>query len=120
MLKFFFKLFGWDSQLKILTQEELQILSVPRSPLWKSVREKHLKKEPSCMVCGNKNNLNVHHIIPFHVDPSKELDPNNLITLCEGDTFNCHLFFGHLRHWIKHNPSVLKDAEEWRIKTNKH
>ena len=111
------KLFGIDNQLKTLTQQEVEILSAPRSPLWKKIREEHLKKQPNCMVCGNKNNLNVHHIIPFHVDSSKELEPENLITLCEGETFNCHLFFGHLRHWINHNPDVIKDADAWRNKT---
>lgn len=57
-----------------------------------------------------------HHVIPVHVDPSKELDGDNLITLCEGPSFNCHLFFGHLRDWTNFNPNVRSDAEEWRKK----
>lgn len=43
-----------------------------------------------------------------------ELDPNNLVTLCENPTFNCHLFFGHLKRWDKHNPRVVEDAAFWK------
>jgi len=57
-----------------------------------------------------------HHVVPVHIDPSRELDPENLVTLCEGPSFNCHLFFGHLRNWSSFNPDIRKDAEEWRKK----
>lgn len=95
------------------------VLSVPRSSEWNKLRLDHLKRNPSCAVCGNKKGVVPHHIIPFHEDPSKELDPENLITLCEGDTFNCHLFFGHLRNWTKSNPDVVVDAKIWNEKINK-
>jgi len=58
--------------------------------------------------CGRKEDLEVHHIIPVHKDPSKELDPNNLITLC-GKT--CHLMFGHLMDYKSWNPNVEEDSE---------
>ena len=96
--------------------EEISILSTPRSKDWKRLRDEHLKKRPTCAVCGNSKNVVPHHIIPFHIDPSKELDPSNLISLCEGNTFNCHLFFGHFRNWSKHNPKVAEDASEWSKK----
>jgi len=96
--------------------EEFGVLSTPRSKEWRKLRSEHLKTHPSCAVCGNLKNVVPHHIIPFHIDPSKELDPLNLITLCEGDTFNCHLFFGHFRNWTKHNPEIVKDASEWNKK----
>lgn len=99
-----------------LSIEEINILSVPRSKEWRKLRCDHLKKYPQCAVCGNSKNVVPHHIVPFHVDPSKELDPSNLITLCEGNTFNCHLFFGHFRNWTKHNPSIVEDAAEWNKK----
>ena len=89
-------------------------LANPRSKMWKKVREEHLRKNPECAVCGRKENLVPHHVVPVHEDPSLELDPENLITLCEGPAFNCHLFFGHLRNWSSSNPTVRKDAEEWR------
>jgi len=91
-------------------------LGKPRSKVWRQVRLRHLDAHPECAVCGRKENVVPHHIVPVHIDPSKELDLTNLITLCEGPAFNCHLFFGHLRDWSLHNPNVAKDADEWRIK----
>lgn len=89
-----------------------------RSPKWPAVRAEHLRAHPECEACGESRVrfLNVHHIVPFHVDPTKELDPENLITLCEGETVNCHLLFGHLRNWRSWNADVRKDAAEWRAK----
>lgn len=98
--------------------DKLKTLGIPRSRYWREVRKKHLEKEPFCAVCGNSKNVVPHHIIPFHVDPSKELDSYNLITLCEGDTFNCHLFFGHLKNWSKYNENVVEDSKFWNKKIN--
>jgi hypothetical protein len=92
-------------------------LGRPRSAAWRKVRSEHLKNNPECAVCGRKENLVPHHVVPVHVDPSLELSHENLITLCEGPSFNCHLFFGHLRDWTKHNPEIRKDAEYWRGRT---
>lgn len=61
----------------------LSTLSTPRSPEWRKLRKKHLKIYPACSVCGSTKNVVPHHIIPFNQDPSKELDPENLISLCE-------------------------------------
>lgn len=83
---------------------------VRRSGRWPALKNKHLKAHPTCEVCGRKGELNVHHKIPVHIDPSKELDPGNLITLCEGKTMNCHLWCGHLGYWPSFNLSVVKDA----------
>ena len=86
-----------------------------RSPKWPAVRAAHLKAHPTCEACGEGNTkiLNVHHVVPFHIDPTKELDEANLITLCEGSVVNCHLHFGHLRNWKSWNVDVRKDAAEW-------
>ena len=96
---------------RMLFQPELEMwLGLPRSPGWKSVRSKHLAKFSNCAACGRSKNLEVHHVVPFHLDRDKELDPANLLTLC-GDT--CHLSFGHLFDWQSHNPSVREDANAW-------
>lgn len=113
---FFKGLFRYNVIISNLSLEEIQVLSLPRHPLWKKARAEHLKKFPTCIVCGNTKKVIPHHIIPVHIDPSKELDPANLASLCEGDTFNCHLFFGHFRNWTKYNPDVIKDAHEWSQK----
>lgn len=78
-----------------------------RSKDWAKVRLEHLKTQPYCMACGTKSNLEVHHIIPVHVDPTKELDTNNLITLCDK---YCHFIFGHLMNYKSWNPNVQSDC----------
>jgi hypothetical protein len=81
-----------------------------RSPNWRRVRAEHLKYNPSCAACGRKNGLEVHHIIPYNVHPELELDPNNLITLCDK---YCHFVFGHLMDWKSWNTNVQIDCKEY-------
>lgn len=89
-----------------------------RSSKWPSVRRQFLKANPSCAVCGGKKKLEVHHKLPFHLHPDRELDPENLITLCENkaDGVNCHLLFGHLGNFKSFNPNVSDDAGAWHEK----
>ena len=96
----------------ISTDVKLKTKGSKRSPKWKSVRQAHLKKHPRCACCGRKIKLEVHHIIPFNLQPSRELDETNLITLCEGKkAINCHLAVGHGCSYQDFNPDVIKDAE---------
>ena len=81
-----------------------------RSSQWAALEKKHLAEHPTCAACGGKEHLAVHHIRPFHLFPELELDPENLITLCEGSTCNCHLFFGHLGDFKSWNPNIKADA----------
>jgi 5-methylcytosine-specific restriction endonuclease McrA len=86
--------------------------AIPRSSGWSALRKRHLAKQPTCQACGKKTQLAVHHIIPLHVDKSKELDPTNLITLCENphSTF-CHYTFGHLGiSWLRYDANIIADA----------
>lgn len=85
---------------------------VYRSTLWPKVRKEHLIVQPTCQACGGKSRLEVHHIIPFHVRPDLELDPTNLVTLCEGGKYgiNCHLFVGHKGNYSDFNLSVRELA----------
>jgi 5-methylcytosine-specific restriction endonuclease McrA len=92
-------------------------LGVKRSSKWPRVRAEHLNKNPRCAVCNGTKKLEVHHIEPYHLAPEKELDPNNLITLCEGKKFvTCHILFGHLGSYKKINLNVREDAEIWNKK----
>ncbi len=81
-----------------------------RSPKWAAVRAAHLKRFPTCAACGSTKNLECHHLWPFHLYPSLELSPENLLTLCEGDTCNCHLVFGHAGRWNLFSPYAREDA----------
>jgi 5-methylcytosine-specific restriction protein A len=89
-----------------------------RSPQWAAARKEHLKNFPKCAICEGTQQLNVHHIKPFHLHPELELDPKNLITLCECASYGiiCHLLVGHLGDYKNINPNVVKDAKTWNAK----
>ena len=91
MFKYFFGFFGSD-----------------RSGKWWTVRCQHIKDNPLCIGCGTKKDVQVHHIIPVSIDPSKELIQNNLCTLCK----YCHFVFGHLHNYKNYNPEVIRDCQE--------
>jgi 5-methylcytosine-specific restriction protein A len=81
-----------------------------RSGKWPEVQKAHLAVQPKCAACGGDNGINVHHIQPFHIHPELELDPTNLITLCMGYPWECHLMVGHGGSFKARNPDVVKDA----------
>lgn len=83
-----------------------------RSSQWPAARALHLVGHPFCRSCGGKAGLEVHHVVPVHFDPSRELDPENLITLCERGPggLNCHLVVGHGGNYQLANPNVHADA----------
>lgn len=95
-----------------MATETLRALGHARSPHWPKVEAAHLAAEPFCRYCGGTKSLQVHHKEPFHLDPTKELDPTNLITLCEDykDGVECHLHVGHLGNWKSFNPHVADVA----------
>ena len=87
-----------------------------RSPKWSDTRNEFLALNPVCAICGKKstllNKLNVHHILPFHINHELELDKINLITLCREH----HLWFGHLGSWKSYNSNIVNDSLIWRNK----
>ena len=89
-----------------------------RSPEWPRVEKEHLMREPTCAACGYRGHgLQVHHIKPFHLHPSLELDPTNLITLCEIKGRDHHLLLGHLDEWESYNVNVRHDVKHHYGKT---
>ena len=80
-----------------------------RSPQWPALRRKFLLRHPTCAACGTTENLEAHHCTPFHVDPSRELSPANLLTLCEGEKKD-HFIVGHEKNWQLWNVNVRRDA----------
>ena len=82
---------------------------------WHKAKIAHLKANPECAACGSTSRLIVHHIRPFQWFPHLELVEANLLTLCEGETLNCHLWLGHCGNFAKwYNPNVLDDASRFR------
>lgn len=96
-------------------QINFNIFGYRRSSNWKQIRKKHLDKQPCCASCGSCTKPEVHHIVPVHIDPSKELDEDNLITLCDK---YCHFVFGHLMNWKSYNINILEDAKVFNEKIN--
>ena len=95
--------------------------AVERSHRWETVRNRHLKDNAICAACGATDHLQVHHIRPFHLFPELELEPSNLITLCEKGIIdedkqndNHHLELGHGGDFRKNNPKALKHINEYR------
>ena len=83
-------------------------LQSKRSSKWGKVRAEHIKKFPTCAACGSTIDLEVHHIEPVSVNPSRELDPTNLITLCSK---YCHFYVGHLMDYTSWNINVIEDSK---------
>jgi 5-methylcytosine-specific restriction protein A len=83
-----------------------------RAPGWPALRKAHLRVEPCCQVCGTPDGPEVHHVLPVHRFPERELDAGNLLTLCRVH----HLWVGHLGSWHSWNSEVWLDAAEWRAK----
>lgn len=84
-----------------------------RSPEWPKVRKAFLAKNTKCAVCGSSVKLEAHHIKPFHIYPEEELNPNNLIALCESKSFGmiCHMEVGHSGNYRFENINVEKDVK---------
>lgn len=91
-----------------------------RSSRWPIIRKEHLADNPFCVVCGGNKKVEVHHIKPFHLYPSLELDRDNLMTLCERKKYglNCHLLIGHVGNYRRMNIDCVSDAIQWHKKLN--
>jgi hypothetical protein len=87
-------------------------LTKRRSRHWKVVRRDYIKHNPACAVCGSRKKLEIHHKQPFYLFPEKELNYNNLITLCHRH----HYTFGHLCNYRSYNDEVEYDAIVFRKK----
>lgn len=87
-------------------QQHIESITQPRSTSWPTARRHHLAWEPGCAVCDKTEDVNVHHIIPFHIQPKLELVDSNMITLCPDH----HFQIGHLWNYRRWNPHVREDA----------
>lgn len=97
----------------ILSLFKKELRYAKRSSQWPKLRKQHIEKQPCCQACGSCKKPEVHHIVPVHLDPSKELDPDNLITLCDK---YCHFAIGHLLSYHSWNENVIEDAKVYNHK----
>jgi len=94
-------------------------LKLERSPKWDEVEKAFRAKNPKCVACGENQQLNVHHMYPFHYvvlcgRPDLELDPRNLLTLCTREDREHHLLLGHLDDYESYNPAVEKFVQTYQ------
>ena len=84
---------------------------VPRSPKWPAWLKRFLAGK-RCAVCGrNDQPLTGHHVVPYHIDPARELDPSNVEPVCDDSPARkCHLLIGHLGDWQLVNQDFRQHA----------
>jgi len=83
---------------------------IKRSGKWYSIRKSFLENNPQCAFCTKTKDLQVHHIIPVHINPELELDISNFMTLCSHD----HFTIGHFCNWSSYNITVIEDCDLFR------
>lgn len=95
-----------QSLTKRFTDRISASLGGKRSSKWPRIRNAFHDMYPLCAACGSKKRTQVHHIEDFSTSPDKELDMENLITLCMHH--HCHLIIGHLGTFKSINPIVVE------------
>jgi hypothetical protein len=97
-------------------------LGLKRSDKWPEVERAFVAAHPICAACTSTV-VQAHHVLPFHFAillgrPDLELDPRNLITLCEkekGEEANDHhLLLGHLDDFQSYNKDVRTFADTYK------
>jgi hypothetical protein len=94
---------------------------IERSSEWPKIEKSFLLHNPYCVACKTTHfHCQVHHVFPFHYcillgRPDLELDPRNLITLCETTHFvaadNHHILLGHCDDFRSGNLRVREDVK---------
>ena len=85
---------------------------VPRSSAWGPWVKAFLRGK-SCIACGQREGLTGHHVVAYHDDPSRELDPTNVEPMCSD---RCHLVHGHFNDYSLSNPTVREDCASYLAK----
>lgn len=102
---------GIDHEISDYGAYEAAKHGVARSPHWESFKHEFSKTNSRrCAYCDSPIDVQLHHEQPFHINPQRELDPTNLIWLCEEVGSNHHLHVGHCGDWKKFNPRVREDC----------
>jgi hypothetical protein len=97
---------------------------IERSPEWSKIEKSFVLRFPNCAACKiTQSHVQVHHVFPFHYciilgRPDLELDPRNLITLCETTHLcpsdNHHLLLGHFDDFKSANLNVRQDVIKYK------
>lgn len=68
---------------------------------------KKIKRTGICDVCGSKENLQAHHIIPWEYSIKGRLDPSNGQCLCK----ECHKMMHSIIPWIEYMQKEVSKNE---------
>ena len=92
-----------------------RLFGAVRSPKWKRFAKDYLSAHPTCEMTGTTKKVRPHHILPVHLYPELELDPENVMSLSDAKIGGVkpHLFCGHLGFFGAYNPNVREDAQIW-------
>ena len=92
-----------EVQAECFEQEGCNVVQILHScSRWRRVRNDYYRLYPRCAACGYDKQIQVHHIVPWHVDESLRYDMSNLVSLCQP----CHFRYGHFCNWRSWNPLV--------------
>jgi len=78
-----------------------------RSGRWETTRDRYIEVHAFCEYCGRARSTVVHHVVPFHEDPERELDVANFLALCD----QCHLRQAHLGDFKAWNPLIREEIQ---------
>jgi hypothetical protein len=104
-------------------EEARRTIGHGRSSHWPAVEKAFRKVHPQCVACIVKSvtRIQIHHRFPFNYcialgRPDLELDPRNLITLCEwkSPSPNHHLLLGHLDSFQSADLGIADSAIAFR------
>jgi hypothetical protein len=99
-------------------REKSKATDPARSSKWPAFRKKYLAEHKTngggCEACGAKTGLQLHHVHPFHTDPSLELDPSNMLVVCMFvGGLECHEKIAHSEKGFKWvNPNSRADCAD--------
>ena len=76
-----------------LRSDPYETNDIPFTPVEKQIWNQTVLEQDNyeCQMCGSKEKLHCHHIVPVKINPMLALDPTNGIVLCE----SCHYKVGH-------------------------
>lgn len=105
-----------------LTRFYLNILSVNPVDQYKITKAKrnYVQIHSECAICGSQKNIEIHHVIPVHIDLSLSCNFDNFISLCDINNSSCHRWIGHFGDFRnKWNLNIRQYAISSRLFLNK-
>lgn len=75
---------------------------------WRKTARLYMVDHKVCELCAEDSELQVHHVVPWHISAELRFVLSNLVCLCQP----CHFRFGHWRRWKDSNPEIRQLCEQ--------